>query len=332
MTRWMTSRREFIAGILAALTVLGLQAGSAFAQAWPNRPIRVVVPLPPAGGADYLARALAEPLRMALGQPILIENRVGADGRLGADYVSKQPADGYTFLTIGTTNMAHPALFKNMTYDIIKDFTPVGLIVRVPFALVVGQGVQVGSAQEYVATARANPGKFTFGSSGIGSPFHLAGELLKSMAGIDMLHVPYKGSGPITTALLSGEVVSAFAPLGPFLQQIRSGKLRALGILNGYRSALMPDLPTLEEAMSLPGFALDAWVGLLAPAGTPRTIVDRLNRELARIVRDPQFSKEHLVRQSYEPLGSTPEEMGETMKSALPLYAKIVREAKISAE
>ncbi|OGA00097.1 MAG: hypothetical protein A3H35_14665 [Betaproteobacteria bacterium RIFCSPLOWO2_02_FULL_62_17] len=332
MTTRMTTRRKLIAGVLMFLTVLGMQAGGAAAQAWPSRPIRVVVPLPPGGGADYLVRALAEPLRLALGQPILVENRVGADGRLGVEYVSKQPADGYTCLTVGTTNMAHPALFRNMTYDILKDFTPVGLIIRVPFALVVGPGVQAGSAQEYVTMARANPGKITFGSSGIGSPFHLAGELLKSMAGIDMLHVPYKGSGPITTALLSGEVMSAFAPLGPFLQQVRSGKLRALGILNGYRAAILPDLPTLEEAMSLPGFALDAWVGLLAPAGTPRTNIDRLNREIVRIVRDTQFAKEHLVRQSYEPLGSTPQEMGETMKSALALYAKIVREAKIPAE
>jgi tripartite-type tricarboxylate transporter receptor subunit TctC len=328
----MTTRRAFIARTLAASAALSVRAGGASAQAWPSRPIRIVVPLPPGGGADSLVRVLAEPLRSALGQPILVENRVGADGRMGAEYVSKQPADGYTYLTAGTTNVAHPSLFRNMNYDILKDFTPVGLIIRVPFALLVALGVQATSPKEFVALARSRPGEITFGSSGIGSPFHLAGEMLKSMAGIDMLHVPYKGSGPVTTALLSGEVMSAFAPVGPFLQYIRSGKLRALGILNGYRTSILPDLPTLEESLSLPGFALDAWVGLLAPAGTRKAIVDRLNGEMVRIVRDPQFSKEHLLRQSYEPLGSTPEEMGETMKAALPVYARIVRDAKIVAE
>lgn len=328
----MTTRREFIARTVAASVAMSLPGGNVHAQTWPNRPVRMVVPLPPGGGADYLARVIAEPLRLALDQPIVVENRVGADGRIGAEYVSRQPGDGYTFLTVGTTNLAHPSLFKNMTYDILKDFAPVGLIVRVPFALLVGPGVPANTPKEFVALARSNPGKITFGSSGVGSPFHLAGEMLKSMAGIDMLHVPYRGSGPVATALLSGEVMSAFAPVGPFLQHIRSGKLRALGILNGYRTSILADLPTLEEAIPLPGFALDAWVGLVAPAGTPSAIVSRMNREIVRIVRDPQFSKEHLSRQSYEPLGSTPEEMARTMKVALALYTKIVHDAKIQAE
>jgi tripartite-type tricarboxylate transporter receptor subunit TctC len=328
----MTTRRDFLTQTLAASAALGVRAGGAFAQAWPSHPIRVVVPLPPGGGSDYIARALAEPLRSALGQPILIENRVGADGRIGTEYVSRQPADGYTLLIITTSNVAHPSLFRSMSYDILKDFAPVSMLARVPWGLLVGPGVQVNSPQEFVALARSRPGEITFGSSGIGSPFHLAGEMLKSMAGIDMLHVPYRGSGPVTTALLSGEVMSAFAPVGPFLQYIRSGKLRVLGIVTGYRTPILPDLPTLEEALSLPGFATLSWYGVVAPAGTPRTIVDRLNGGIVRIVRDPQFSQEHLMRQSYEPLGSTPEEMGDTMKTALAVYAKIVRDAKIPVE
>ena len=326
----MTTRRELIAGILAA--VLGVHAGGVFAQSWPSHPIRVVVPLPPGGGSDYIGRTLAEPLRLALGQPILVDNRVGADGRIGTEYVARQPADGYTLLVITTTNAAHPSLFRKLNYDILKDFAPVGMVARTPWGLLVGPGVQAGSPQEFVALARSNPGKITFGSSGIGSPFHLAGEMLKTMAGIDMLHVPYKGSGPITAALLSGELMSAFAPVGAFLQQIRSGKLRALGIVTGYRTPILPDLPTLEEALSLPGFATLSWFGVLAPAGTPKSNVDRLNREIVRIVRDPQFTQERLLKLSYEPFTSTPEEMGEAMKAALALFEKIVRDAKIPAE
>ncbi len=325
----MRTRRAFLAGALAI--ALGA-AAPACPQAWPAHAVRVVVPLPPGGGADYLMRVLSDPLRAALGQPLVVENRVGADGRMGAEYVSKQPPDGYTFLTVGTTNAAHVSLFRHMPYDIVKDFTPVTLLVRVPFALIVGPGMQAASGREFLEFVRANPGKVTFGSSGIGSPYHLAGELLKSMAGVDMLHVPYKGTGPVTTALLSGEVACAFAPVGPFLQQLRSGKLRTLGILNGYRTSVLPDVPTLEEAFALPGFALDAWVAIVAPAGTPRATVDRLNREIVRIGRDPVFSREHLLAQTYEPLASTPEEMGEAMKNAVALYARIVRDAKIPAE
>jgi tripartite-type tricarboxylate transporter receptor subunit TctC len=328
----MTTRRAFIAQTLAASAALAVPSGGAFAQAWPSRPIRFVVPLPPGGGYDYLARVVAEPLQAALGQPIVIENRVGASGMIGAEYVSKQPADGYTILIISDTHLVHPSLFKTMAYDILKDFTPVGQIAGVPFALLVTPGVQAKSPKEYVALARSRPGEITFGSSGVGSPYHLAAELLKSSFAVDMLHVPYKGTGPLTTALLSGEVMSAFAPIGPFLQHIRSGKLRALGIVNGYRTSILPDVPTLEEALSLPGFAMDTWIGLVAPAGTPKTIVDRLNGEIARIVRDPQFSKEKLLQQGYEPLGPTPEQMGETMKAHLAKYAKIVRDAKIPAE
>ena len=328
----MNTRRKFIAQTLAAAAALSVGFGSVSAQTWPSGPIRVIVPLPPGGVADYLMRVLAEPLRSALGQPVVVENRVGAGGRIGVEYASKQPADGHTFVAIGSTSVAHTALFKNMPYDLLKDFAPVSQIIRTPFVLVVGPGVQANSAKEYLALARSNPGKITFGSSGVGSPFHLAAELMKSMAGVDMLHVPYKGSGPLSTALLSGEVMSAFAPIGPFIRHIRSGKLRALGIVTGYRTGILPDLPTLAEAFPLPGFALDAWIGLLAPAGTDKAIVDRLSGEMRRIVRDTQFSKEYLMKRGMEPIGSTPEEMGETLKAGVVLYAKIVRDAKIPAE
>ena len=328
----MATRDRIAAVMLAALAALILTAGDAFAQGWPSRPIRFIVPLPPGGGYDYLARVLADPLQASLGQPIVVENRVGASGTLGAEYVSKQPADGYTMLVISDTHLVHPSLMTKLNYDIIKDFAPVSLIAGVPFVLLVAPGVPANSPSEYIALARSKPGEITFGSSGVASPYHLAAELLKSSFGVDLLHVPYKGTGPVTTALLSGEVMSAFAPIGPFLTHIRSGKLRALGIVNGTRTSILPDVPTLEEALSLPGFALDTWIGLVAPAGTPKPIVDRLSGEIARIVRNPQFSKEKLLQQSYEPLGWTPEQMGVTMKAHLAKYAKIVRDAKIPSE
>jgi tripartite-type tricarboxylate transporter receptor subunit TctC len=326
----MTTRREFLAGTVAASAALAL--GSASAQAWPSRPIRIVVPLPPGGVADFLARALSEPLRVALGQPVVVENRVGADGRIGTEYASKQPADGYTFSTLGTSNVAHTALFKSLPYDLLNDFAPVTQIARTPFVLVVGPGLQLGSAREYLAYARANPGKITFGSSGIGSPFHLSGERLKSMTGVSMLHVPYKGTGPIIAALLSGELMSAFVPIGPFLPHIRSGKFRALGIVSAQPTPNLPDVPTLESAFPLPGFVVDAWVGLLAPAGTDKAIVERLSAEIRRIIREPQFLKEHILRQSYEPLGTTPDEMRAVLKEGVAFYAKVVRDAKIPSE
>ena len=329
----MTTRRVFIAQTLAASAALIAPSGGAFAQAWPSRPIRFGVPLPPGGGYDYLARVVAERLQPALGQPVVIDNRVGADGRIGAAFVSKQPADGHTILIITVTHVVHASLFRKMPYDILNDFTPVGMIAEVPFALLVTPDVQARSPKEYVALARARPGEITFGSSGVGSPYHLAAELLKSSAGIDMLHVPYKGTGPLVTALLSGEVMSAFAPIhAAFLPHIRAGKLRALGIATGSRTSILPGVPTLEEELSLPGFSMDGWLGVVAPAGTPKPIVDRLNGEMVRIVRDPQFAKEKLLAQSYEPLGSTPEQMGETMKAHFTKYAKMVRDAKIPAE
>ena len=328
----MATRSGFIALVLAASAAMMLLPGDAGAQAWPSRAIRFIVPLPPGGGYDYLARVLAEPLQAALGQPIVVENRVGASGTLGAEYVFRQPADGYTILVISDTHLVHPSLMRNMKYDIIKDFAPVSVIAGVPFVLLVAPGVAANSPMEYVALARSRPGEITFGSSGVASPYHLAAELLKSSFGVNLLHVPYKGTGPVAAALLSGEVMSAFAPLGPFLQHVRSGKLRALGVVNGTRTSILPNLPTLEESLSQPGFALDTWIGLVAPAATPKTIVARVSSEIARIVRDPQFSKEKLVQQSYEPVGSTPEQMGETMKAHLAKYAKIVRDAKIPPE
>ncbi len=328
----MPTRRQFIAQTLAASAAVIMPAGGGFAQAWPNRPIRLVVPLPPGGGSDYLGRLLAERLQSALGQPILVENRVGADGRIGTEYVSKQPADGHTFLIITTNELSAPSMFRKMNYDILNDFAPVSLLAAHPFVLLVPSGFAVNSVNEYIAFARAKPGVLTFASSGVGSFFHLVAELLKSRTGIDMLHVPYRGSGPVTQALLSGEVMSAFAPLGPFLAHIRSGKLRPLAVADSRRASILPDVPTIAEAVPLPGFALITWHGVLAPAGTPKAIVDRLSGEMVRIIRDPQFAKERLLERGLEPVASTPEQLGEKMKADFDMFARIIRDAKIPTE
>lgn len=321
-------------GMLVVLAALACPAAMAWAQApaWPARPVRFIVPLPPGGSYDYLARVVAERLQPALGQPVIVENRVGADGRIGAEYVARQPGDGYTILIIAVTHVIHPSLFKATTYDVLRDFAPVGLVADAPFVLLVTPAAAVENVQAYVAAARARPGAMTFGSSGVGSPYHLAAELLKFTAGVDMLHVPYKGTGPLINALLGGEVMSAFAPIGPFLPHIRAGKLRPLGIVTGYRTAVLPGVPTVAESLSLPDYAMDGWLGIVAPAATPRNIIERLNTEMVRIVRDPQFTKEKLLAQSYEPIASTPERMGEVMKAHLDKYARIVREAKIPPE
>jgi tripartite-type tricarboxylate transporter receptor subunit TctC len=329
----MNKRRKLLIAALAAPALTApFLARRASAQAWPSRAVRIIAPLPPGGSYDYLARVLGEHFRQAFNQPFVIENRVGADGRIGVEHVARQPADGYTFLIISSTQVVQPSLFTKIPYDILRDFEPVGLIAKSPFVLVVHPSVAADSVAAYIALARSKPGHVTFGSSGVGSPFHLGAELLKVMARVDMLHVPYKGSGPLIQGLLSGDVMSAFASLGPVLPHIRAGKLRALGIVDSTRTAVLPDTPTIAEAAPLPGYALDAWLGLVAPAGTPRPVIERINTELVRVIRDPQFAEERLRKQSYDPIASTPSQMAEVMRADHAKFAALVRDAKIPAE
>ena len=329
----MTSRRKFLTHAVLTLAVTlattMLPAGSSHAQAWPSAPIHVIVPLPAGGGSDFLARLLAEELPSVLGQPLIVENRVGAGGRIGIEYASKQLPDGHTLLFITNMQLVQSSLFAKLPYDIMQDFDPVSMMAQLSVALLVSPGVPAHSVKDYVALARAKPGYVTFGSSGIGSPFHLGGELLKSMAGVDMLHVPYRGSAQLTLALISGEVMSVFAPLHmAFLPSIRAGKLRALGVGTAERTPLLPDVPTIAESAPLPGYALDSWLGVVVPTGTPKPIVDRLSGAIAALVKDPAFEK-RWGPQGWQPVGSTPEEMRAQMKGGLTKYAKIVKDAKI---
>lgn len=318
--------------LFVAIAAICMPLESTWAQAWPNRPIRFVVPLPPGGAYDYIARLLADRLRPVLGVPLVVDNKVGASSRIGTEAVARATPDGYTILMMANTHVIQPHLVLRLPYDPIKDFEAVSLVVETPFVLTVVPGMPARSAVEFIALARSKPGSIAYGSSGVGSPFHLHAELLKSTTGIDILHVPYKGTGPLIQALLASEVSAAFVPVGPYLQYIRSSRLRPLAIVGSSATSLLPDTPTMAKAVQLPGYGLDSWLGVLAPAGTPRQIVDRLSAEISRIVQDPQFAKEKLLSQGYEPVGSTPERFMEVMKADLVKYAKIVKDARIPPE
>jgi tripartite-type tricarboxylate transporter receptor subunit TctC len=320
----MLNRRTVIASSL-------LLAGAARAQgSWPSRPIKVIVPLPPGGSPDYTARLVSERLQGPLGQALVVENKVGANGGIAREFVARQPNDGYTLLM---TESAHvmTAGFSKQAYDPIKDFEPVVLVARTPFVLAVNAGLGVNTLAEFIALAKARPGKLNYGSSGNGGPHHFAAEMLRSAAGIDVVHVPYKGSAAIIPALLSNEIAFTIGGINSLLPHFRSGKLKALAAAGAVRTPIMPDLPTIAEAAPLPGFAMDVWVGLVGPAGLPRTVVDRLNTEINKMLRE-EDSRARLMAVGLEPVGGTPGALGATMRSDLEKFARIASAAQIKAE
>lgn len=328
----MFTRRKFTASA-AALAALQLAAPAARTQSttWPIRSIKFVVPLTPGGANDYMARLFAERLQSVFGQPVVVENRPGVGGNIGTDYVAKQPPDGYTLLLSANTHVINPSFFTKLPYDPLKDFEPISLVGTIPFVLTVNAATPVNNLKEFLALARAKPGAVTFGTAGIGTPHHLAAELLKSMTGVDMVHVPYKGAAGIVPALLSGEITCTIGAINSLLPHIKSGKLRALAIAADTRTPSLPDVPTIAEA-GLPGFNIDVWFGVLAPAGTPRTVIDRLNTEINKYVRDPQVIREKLNPVGIEAVGTTPERYMEVMKADLAKYTKIARDANIKPE
>jgi tripartite-type tricarboxylate transporter receptor subunit TctC len=313
---------------------LALAAGESAAQsgAWPVRPIRFVVPLPPGGSPDYLSRLLAERLQPVLGQPLVVENKPGAAGNIAREFVARQPADGYTLLMSESAHVLSASIGAKLPYDPIKDFEPISLVATIPFGLTVNASMPVHTLKEFLDFAKSAPRPLTYGTAGIGAPHHFAAELLRSMTGINIVHVPYKGSAGIIPALLSGEIDFTIAAVNSLLPHFKSGKLRPIAMAGSSRTALLPDVPTIAEAGPLPGYAVDIWLGVMAPAGTPRPIVDRLNSETNRVVRDPQVIKERLTPVGLEPVGSTPERLLEVMKADLAKYAKVARDAGIRPE
>ena len=310
------------------LTLLGVvllaAAQTVVAQDYPSRPVRLVVGYPAGGVNDIIARVIAQPLAERLGQPVVIDNRPGANSVLGAENVAKSPADGYTLFSTGTPFAINASLYPQLPYDSITDFVPVGQVASGTFLLVVNPSLPVNSPKELIDYARANPGKLNFCSSGPGSPPHLMGELLDQTAGIKMVHVPYKGAAPCVVDLLGGQIQVTFEAMAPLLPHIKAGKLRALAVMSDHRSPVLPDLPTMAEATGYPALKVDAWYGVLAPKGTPAAIVTKLNLALGQVLRMPQ-ANEQLSAQGLAPSFSSPEELGRLLKADVEKWAKVVK-------
>jgi tripartite-type tricarboxylate transporter receptor subunit TctC len=301
-----------------------------FAQPYPSKPIRIVVPYPPGGFNDTLGRTLAAKFTEAWGQPAIVENKPGANTVIGSDFVAKSPPDGYTLLIVAFPFAVTPSLLKNMPYDTVKDFAPVVWAATSPNALVVNPSLPVKSVAELIALAKARPGTLSYASTGNGSSNHISMELFKSLAGVDIVHIPYKGSGPAVTDLLGGQVQLMFDNAPNVMPQVKAGKLRALGMSGARRSAFAPDIPTIAES-GVPGYEVAVWFGLVAPAGTPRDVVMKLNAEVLRILAMPDV-RERFQSQGVEPVGSTPEQFGEHIKGQMAKWAKVVKDAGVQAE
>lgn len=313
---------------LSTLALTALISHSACAD-WPERPLRVIVPFSPGGSTtDSITRAIAPKLAEALGQPVIADNRPGAGGNVGSEIAAKSTPDGYTLLaaTAGPQTIS-PSLYPRLGYDTLRDLAPVALIAIVPSVIVVHPSVPATSLKEFISYAKANPGKINFASSGMGGTPHLCGELLKSVAGINLVHVPYKGNGPATVDLLAGQVQMFCIGLMNSLPQIRAGKLRAIGAVSAKRSSLMPDMPTLAE-QGLVGFEVASWQGIMMPAKTPAPIIARLYSEIAKIVDSPEIRK-FLLTQGAEPSLMDPSTFGKFLRAEITKWAGVVKTASI---
>ena len=303
----------------------------AWAQAWPAKPIRMLVPFPPGGGVDYAARIVGKHLSERLGQPVLIENRAGANGIIALEALKGAPADGYTLGTVSNGPLViNPHMYLKLPYDPVRDFAAIGRLVNFPLLLVAHPSVPAKSVPELIALAKAKPGTMTYSSPGVGNGSHLAGELFASMANVNLVHVPYKGTAPAATALLAGEVSLAFSSIPTVLPHVRAGKLRALAVGDATRVPSLPEYPTIAES-GLPGYEAFSWAGVIAPAGTPPEVVTRVNAELGQILRQKAIV-DQLAAEGTLPVPDTPEEFGAYIKSELVKWAAIVRLANIKPE
>jgi tripartite-type tricarboxylate transporter receptor subunit TctC len=317
------------ARLLIAALVLLLSASSAFGQAWPAKQIRLIVPWPAGGTVDGVARVIGPKLSAALGQPVIIDNKGGAGGSIGEAEVAKAPADGHTLIAVFDTHAVNHLLYKKLAYDPFASFEHVSLLVTSPQILVAATNFAPSTLAELVAYAKANPGKVTYATVGTGSSNHLNAVFFSSRAGIDMLHIPYKGGAPMMTDMLGGQVNAMFVSAPQALPQIKAGRIKALATGSAKRMAQLPDTPTVAE--SLPGFRAQSWVGLLAPAGTPKDIVARLHRELVRILADPEVSAK-LGAQGFDIVGSTPEEFLAFTHAESEKWAKVIRDFDVRVD
>ena len=305
-------------------SILILAATTAFAQPFPSKPTKMIVPYPPGGSADILARAIGAKVGEALGQPVVIDNRPGAGTIIGTEATAKSAPDGYTFM-LGTvsSHAINPALNPKLPFDPVKDFTPLSLVASIPFAMIVHPSVPARSVQEFIALAKARPGQINYSSAGNGTSNHLAGELLKSMAGIDLVHVPYKGSAPALNDLVAGQVSLMFDLVLTAAPHIKSGAARGLAVTGAQRSPVLPGLPTVAES-GLPDYEVSAWFGIFAPAGLPQPVAQRLNAEFVKVMQQPDL-KQRLAGLGADPLTSTPEQFSSYLRSEIDKWAKVVK-------
>ncbi len=305
--------------------------GSAFAQGYPNHAVKVIVPWPTGQATDIAARVVAQKLQEALGQPFVIDNKPGAGGAIGSEAVVKSPADGYTLLAASSGPLSIMPHLQKVPYEPLKDLAPISLVAATPFALVVNPSFPANNAREFIALVRANPGKYTFSSSGTGATAHLFTELFNSMAGLQARHIPYKGTPPALTDIMNGQVSYTIETVAATAGHIKSGRLKTFGVSTARRTAALPDVPPLAEAADLPQYDVAAWIGYAAPAGTPRDIVVRLSSEITRALQSEDL-RERMTNIGLDPVGSSPEEMATFMKREQERYGDIIRKANIKIE
>lgn len=322
--------------MIGCLTVLcgiwaGFSAFTAMAQgAYPSKSVTLVLPFPPGGSTDIVARTIQPKLSGLLGQPVLVDNRSGAAGVIATNYVAKSAPDGYTLFLSFDTHAINPIVYKDIPYDTFKDLVPVTLLVRFPLVMGAYGGLAAGNLKEFVALAKSQPGRLNYASTGLGSMNHLLAENLKSLAGVDVLHVPYKGGGPAIQAMLTGEVAFCFLSYAAQKGQMQAGKLKPLAVSGARRMADLPDVPTVAES-GYPGFEAYSWIGIFAPAGTPEAVIKRLHQDFALTLQEPEV-KAKLVAAGFEPIGSTPQELGQFVRHEYDKWAKFVKDAKIRFE
>jgi tripartite-type tricarboxylate transporter receptor subunit TctC len=312
------------------LVAFGLLAGGASAQTWPTKTVTIVVPFPAGGTTDVLARAISNKLATAIGQPVIVDNKPGAGATLGADLVAKAPADGHTLLMGAVHHTVATNYYKTLRYNFEKDFTPITTVALVPNVMTVSAKSSYNSVKDVIAVGKSAPEKLSYGSNGNGTAQHMIGTQFQMETGTKVLHVPYKGSAPLTTDLLGGQVEMSFDTITPVLPFIKEGKLKALAVTTSKRSSVLPNVPTLQEA-GVPHIAIGTWFGLLAPAATPAAVVTRLNTELVKIINSPEFKKQ-MQDIGAEPIGNKPEEMAKQIREETEKFARLVKDGKIVLE
>jgi len=306
-----------------ATMLAGIVPSSATAQDYPNKPVRIVVPFAPGGGTDLSARIVAQKLTESLGANFVVDNRPGAAGIVGTEAVAKSKPDGYALLVVRSSHAMNPAMYSKLPYDTSRDFVAVSLLLSGPTLIVAHPSLPAKNARDLIALAKAKPGVLTFASAGHGTPPHMAGELFKALAKIDVLHIPYKGNGPAYTDLMAGQVSLMFPNIATSLPYVKTGRMRAIGVGSKQRSQIAPDVPTIHES-GLPGYEMSSWFGLLAPAGTPQAVINRLQQEITKIFKQPDV-REKLFAQGVEPVGSTPQEFAAFLNDETAVWAKVIK-------